>query len=83
MWGKYEKIREEITCFYINCEILKKFLKEKGINFDGIKNKLFEVGALEKNSQGKYTFQTTVNGIKQNLFKINVIDSKNDILKPF
>ncbi len=83
VWGKYEKIREEITCFYINCEILKKFLKEKGINFDGIKNKLFEVGALEKNSQGKYTFQTTVNGIKQNLFKINVIDSKNDILKPF
>lgn len=83
VWGKYEKVGEDISCFYINCEVLKNFLKESNINFDGIKNKLYKGGILEKNSQGKFMFQTTVNGVKQNLFKINIIKEENDVKVPF
>lgn len=76
-WGKYEKNGEEVSCFYINSEILKTFLKENNINFNGIKDKLCQRGILEKNSKGRFTIQTTVNGAKQNLHKINIINSES------
>lgn len=33
VWGKYKKTDEEITSFYINCEVLKNFFKEKRSEF--------------------------------------------------
>ena len=83
IWGKYEKTNDEIDCFYINSEVLKNFLKDNNVNFDGIKNKLFEAGVLEKSSQGRFMIQTTVKGVQQNLFKINVVKNKKEVLNPF
>lgn len=77
-WGKYIAIgdkNEEITTFFINGKVLKDFLTSNNINFNGIKNKLLDKGILEKNSQGRFTHQTTVGGKTQNLVKFNVITS--------
>lgn len=83
VWGKYEADGEKITRFYINAKILKDFLSSNNISFNGIKNKLFEKGILEKNSQDRFTCQTSVNGKMQNLIKFNIIENiKNEEL-PF
>lgn len=76
IWGKYEMINDRITTIYVNNKVLKEFLNEKNISFDGVKNKLFDMHVLEKNSQGKFTYQTTVNGKMQNLTKINILAEK-------
>lgn len=77
IWGKYDTVgdeqQKEIQCFYINAKILKDFLKSNNISFDGVKNKLLDKGILERNSQGRFTHQTTVNGKMQNLIKFNLL----------
>lgn len=78
-WGKYIAIgdkNEEITTFFINGKVLKDFLSSNNINFNGIRNKLLDKGILERNSQGRFTHQTTVNGKMHNLVKFNLIKSK-------
>ena len=78
IWGTYRQEKEgEITQILVNPKVLKDFLKSNNINFNGIKTKLFNKGYLEKSSQDRYVHQTTVNGIKQNLIKIN-INLKNE-----
>lgn len=72
IWGTYKQENEEITQILVIPKVLKDFLKSNSINFNGIKTKLFNKGYLEKNSQDRYVHQTTVNGIKQNLIKINI-----------
>lgn len=82
VWGKYIAIEDgedkKIQHFYINNKVLKDFLKTNNISFDGIKNKLLDKGVLERNSQGRFTFQTTVNGKMQNLIKFNLTKSENN-----
>lgn len=82
-WGKYETIDNEIQHFYINAKVLKDFLSSNNISFNGIKNKLFEKRVLEKNSQGKFTHQTTVNGEMQNLIKFNLVKDNEETEIPF
>lgn len=72
IWGTYKQEKEEISQILVNPKVLKDFLTSNNINFNGVKTKLFDKGYLEKNSQGRYVHQTTVNGIKQNLIKINI-----------
>lgn len=73
IWGTYKQEKEEeISQILVNPKVLKDFLTSNNINFNGVKTKLFYKGYLEKNSQGRYVHQTTVNGIKQNLIKINI-----------
>lgn len=76
IWGSYKKIKEgneeQITTICVIPNVLKDFLSSNNINFNGIKTKLFDKGYLEKSVQGRYIHQTTVNGIRQNLIKINI-----------
>lgn len=81
IWGKYEAIDGKITHFYINGKVLKDFLSSNNINFNGIKNKLFEKGIMIKNSQGRFTHQTTVDGNMQNLIKFNILENDKKIEK--
>lgn len=78
IWGTYKQENEEITQILVIPKVLKDFLKSNSINFNGIKTKLFNKGYLEKNSQDRYVHQTTVNGIKQNLIKININQKKEE-----
>jgi len=80
-WGKYETFEERVTQFYINGKVLKDFLSNNSISFNGIKNKLFEKGVLEKNSQGRFTHQTSVDGNMQNLIKFNILENDKKIEK--
>lgn len=82
VWGKYIAIEDgedkKIQHFYINNKVLKDFLKTNNISFDGIKNKLLDKGILERNSQGRFTFYTSVNGKMQSLIKFNLIKNQNN-----
>lgn len=82
VWGKYIAIKDgedkKIQHFYINNKVLKDFLKTNNISFDGIKNKLLDKGVLERNSQGRFTFYTSVSGKMQNLIKFNLIKNENN-----
>lgn len=86
-WGKYTAIgdeeNKEIQFFYINAKILKDFLASNNISFNGIKSKLLDKGILEKNSQGKFTHQTTINGKNQSLIKFNLIKNNENLELPF
>lgn len=62
VWGKYEKIGEEITAIYVIPKILKDFLSSNNVSFNGIKSKLFDKKYIEKNSNGEYTTPTRING---------------------
>lgn len=84
IWGTYKKDdKEQITQISIIPKVLKDFLSSNNINFSGIKTKLFDKGYLEKNSQGRYVHQTFVNGIKQNLIRINLLNIKKEMEAPF
>lgn len=82
VWGKYIAIEDgedkKIQHFYINNKVLKDFLKTNNISFDGIKNKLLDKGVLERNSQGRFTFYTSVSGKMQSLIKFNLIKNENN-----
>lgn len=71
---KWGKIDEYENCYYINKTALCEMLADKGISFDGIKNKLFDKGYMQRNTQGKLTFQTKVFGVKGNYIKLNLIN---------
>lgn len=82
-WGKYEMIgqedNKEIYCFFINGKVLKDFLSNNNISFNGIKNKFIDREIISKNSQGRVIHQTTANGTMQNLIKFNIIKNDNDL----
>lgn len=86
-WGKYIAIGEEnskeIQLFYINAKVFKDFLASNNISFNGIKNKLLDKGILERNSQGRFTHQTSINGEMQNLIKFNLLKENIEKELPF
>ena len=86
-WGKYIATGEEnernIQYFYINNKTLKDFLKSNNISFDGIKSKLLDKGILERNSQGRFTHYTSINGKMQNLIKFNLLKENTIEELPF
>lgn len=86
-WGKYIATGEEnernIQYFYINNKTLKDFLKSNNISFDGIKSKLLDKGILERNSQGRFTHYTSINGKMQNLIKFNLLKENTTEELPF
>ena len=83
----YDEVGEEnernIQYFYINNKTLKDFLKSNNISFDGIKSKLLDKGILERNSQGRFTHYTSINGKMQNLIKFNLLKENTIEELPF
>ena len=55
VWGKYETTDNEISAIYVIPKVLKDYLIENGISFDGIKEKLANLGYIEKDPHGKFT----------------------------
>lgn len=86
-WGKYVAIgdesNKEIQHFYINAKVFKDFLADNNISFNGIKSKLLDKGILERNSQGRFTHYTSINGEMQSLIKFNLIKDNNNLELPF
>ncbi len=67
VWGKVE----DAFCI-INRYVLMSNMDEQGYDFTAIINKWNRDGRLEKNTQGKFTHQTKVHGIKGNYIKVKV-----------
>ena len=80
VWGKYEKNGEEITSIYVISKVLKDFLSENNINFNGVKEKLLEKDYIETRSSIKeFTIPTNINGTNVRCIKINVKTEKTDL----
>ena len=78
VWGKYEKTDEEITSIYVISKVLKDFLDDNNINFNGIKEKLLEAEYLETRNR-EFTIPVNINGTKVRCIKINVKSEKTDL----
>lgn len=80
VWGKYEKNGEEITSIYVISKVLKDFLANNNINFNGVKEKLLEKDYIEtRNSIKEFTIPTKINGNNVRCIKINVRAEKSDL----
>lgn len=68
-WGKVRegfKGNEKIYLFIFNFEILQRELLRGGFEFDTVKKEWADMDFLEKNSQGRFIHQTTLNKQKGN-----------------
>lgn len=73
-WGGYEEDREgNIKTFFFIPSVLRDFLKENGISFDGIKDKLFSHGYVKKDNKGKYTILKRVGSRVMRGIEFNII----------
>lgn len=66
-WGR----KDEYTCT-INTEILSRELKKGGFDFNTVKKDWADMNFLQQNSQGRYTFQTSVDGQKGTFVHLNL-----------
>ena len=73
-WGGYEEDREgNIKTFFFIPSVLRDFLKENGISFDGIKDKLFSHGYIQKDNKGKYSILKKDGGRVLRVIKFNIL----------
>ena len=79
VWGRCEYCQEEVSTIYVNPKVLKEFLNENNINFNGIKKKLAEKEYIARDSQGKFSKVVNVNGVSTRCIQINVISEKTDL----
>lgn len=52
IWGRYD---ESSNIFWVIPKVLNDFLNSNNISWNGVKNKLFEKGYIEKDAHGKFT----------------------------
>lgn len=86
-WGTYDmNVERDITAFYFIPSVLKKFLNENNINFDGIKSKLLKKGYIEID-KGRYTVQKWINNKNIRCIKFyiknNQINEQIEMEMPF
>ena len=80
VWGKYEKNGEEVTSIYVISKVLKDFLSNSNINFNGVKEKLLAADYIEtRNCIKEFTIPININGNKVRCIKINVKSEKTDL----
>lgn len=76
VWGKKDK-KDNNYIYIVNKNILEKELKKGQFEFDSIKKDWDKRGIIQKNSENKFTWNTTVNGTRGRYVVINV---KNEFL---
>ena len=83
-WGKYEECS---NCFYIIPKILNDFLNSHGVNWNGVKKKLFDKGFIEKDASGKFSMTQKINKVNcrciKFILKNEENEQKNDSEMPF
>lgn len=84
-WGGYDEIDGRITDFYFIPSVLREFLSNHNISFDGIKSKLHDKGYIEVD-KGRYTTLKRINNKPMRCIKIHLKDDEiqnNDMEMPF
>lgn len=73
IWGMYDENQDgEITAFYFIPFVLRRFLKENNISFEGVKTKLADANYIET-LNGKYSFPKYINKKTIRLIKFNIL----------
>lgn len=75
-WGKYAE--EEDTCL-VNRNVYIDALNKAGFDFSAVIRKFADREQIVRNSQGKFSHQTKVFGIKANYIKFRLEPEKSDI----
>lgn len=75
IWGK--EIENE-NGFYVIPKILRDFLSSNNVCFDGVKQKLFDQGYIERKNDKSFTQSARINGnvCKAIKFRLNIEDNK-------
>ena len=73
-WGGYETDGDgNIKTFYFIPSVLREFLAINGISFDGVKDKMFSHGYIQKDAKGKYSILKKDGGRVLRVIKFNVL----------
>lgn len=75
-WGKYAE--NEDTCL-VNRNVYIEALNKAGFDFSAVIRKFADRNQIVRNSQGKFSHQTKVSGIKANYIKFRLEPDKSDI----
>ena len=84
-WGTYDEINNRVTNFYFIPSVLRKFLADNNVSFDGLKSKLLDKGYIEV-EKGRYTVQKWIDNKNVKCIKFYLKDEEiqNDDMKmPF
>lgn len=86
-WGTYDTNQDgNVIAFYFIPSVLKKFLNENNINFDGIKSKLLKEGYIESD-KGRFAVQKWINNKNIRCIKFyiknNQMSEQTEIEMPF
>lgn len=76
IWGKY--IEGEDICL-VNKTVYTNELNKAGFDYNAVIRNFADRNQIERNSQGKFTHQTTINGVRSNLLKFRLAPEKSDI----
>lgn len=76
VWGKLEKTTDGLGAIMYYDFIptkLYQILEENNINWNGIKKKMLDKGYIRKDVNGKFSFNTRINGTQQRVIKVKNI----------
>lgn len=73
-WGNIEG-----NHVYINKTVLSRIMDEAGFDFESVKTKWDEKGYIERNSQGRYAFYKSINGVKTSYVKLSQSRFEEDV----
>ena len=79
-WGGYETDPSgDVTSFFFIPSVLREFLNDNRINFDGVKDKMFNHGYVNKDSKGKYTIVKRMDGRLIRCIEFNILDREKQV----
>ena len=84
-WGTYDEINNRVTNFYFIPSVLRKFLTDNNISFNGIKSKLLDKGYIEV-EKGRFTVQKWIDNKNVKCIKFILKDEEvrnDDMEMPF
>ena len=76
IWGKLEKTTDGLGSIMYYDFIptkLYQLLEENNINWNGIKKKMLDKGYIAKDTDGKFSFNTRINGTQQRVIRVKNI----------
>lgn len=76
-WGGYEKDGNgNIKNFFFIPSVLREFLNDNKINFDGVKDKMFNHGYVNKDTNGRYSIVKRMDGKLIRCIEFNILDKE-------
>ena len=79
-WGGYETDPSgDITSFFFIPSVLREFLNDNKINFDGVKDKMFNHGYVNRDTKGKYSIVKRMDGRLIRCIEFNILNKEKQV----